>query len=121
MAEPFFPRAELPERPQAFRTPDEATAFVAENPQFTPPPEITSPTAVAAWVNAARLADYQQQVSRTRAETISNFAASQPEAFLNNLAQAAGEGRLANLTKFTANVGEATVNEVQAELAKLRK
>jgi len=103
VAEPFFPRAELPERPQTFSTPDEATAFVAENPQFTPPPEITSPTAVAAWVNAARLADYQQQVSRTRAETITNFAASQPEAFLNNLAQAAGEGRLANLTKFTAN------------------
>jgi hypothetical protein len=112
----------LPERPQTFRTPDEATTFVADNPQFTPPPEITSPTAATAWVNAARLADYQQQVGRARAETITNFAASQPETFLNNLAQAAGEGRLGNLTKFTANdVANAALRSSGIEPGRLTK
>lgn len=73
---PAAPRLEplaVPERPQAFTSPQEAEAFLAVNPRFTPPVQTASPEAAVALVNAARLADWQQNVTNTRQRAIDEF------------------------------------------------
>ena len=99
----YFAPAAVPERPAPFDAPDAAEAFVAENPQFAPPPAITTPEARTRWINDARLNAYQSEIGVVRQQTISNFAASQPETFLANLVQAATQGNLGDLNRFSIN------------------
>lgn len=99
----------LPERPTAFATPEEATAFVAENPRFAPPVELATPEAATGFINAARLSEWEQSVQQTRQQAITEFFPRVPETnapiisdAISNLAVAANRGDL-NLTAFSPN------------------
>lgn len=113
----------VPERPEAFATAEETEAFLAQNPNFpAPPAAMATPEARTAWVNAARQAAYQREVGILRQSAVSNFAATQPETFLGNLAQAAAEGNLKNLNSFTANdVVNAALRSSSIEPGRLTK
>lgn len=102
-AQGFFPQTPIPQSPELLRTPEQVNEAIATNPDnFTPPASATTPEARAKWVNDARQADYLREVRNIRESAISNFAASQPDAFLGNLVQAAAEGNLTNLNRFSA-------------------
>ena len=73
---PEVPRPEpivLPERPQPFASVEETESFLADNPQFRPTVPLPSSEAATAFVNAARLADWQQTVTNTRQQAIDEF------------------------------------------------
>jgi hypothetical protein len=103
---PRFQPLTLPERPQAFASMEEAEAFAADNPQFTPPVNMATPEASAAFINAARVADWQSNVSATRQQAIDEFVAApapdqatpdrqaQASNLLTNLAEAQARGGL---------------------------
>ena len=119
---PYFARTPVPPTPEPLRTSEQTEAFVAENPDFTPPPALATPEARATWVNAARQASYQQEVKNLRESAISTFAATQPETFLSNLTQAAAEGNLRNLNSFTANdIANAALRSSGIEPGRLTK
>ena len=102
--EPYFARTPVPQPPELLRSPEQAEAFVASDPtNYAPPPALTTPEARLAWVNSKRQADHQQEVQTIRESAISNFAATQPDTFFNNLAQAAAEGNLKSLNRFSTN------------------
>lgn len=99
----------VPERPAAFTSPEEASAFIAENPRFTPPTALATPEATVGFVNAARLSDWEQSVRQTRQQAIAEFFPRAPENnqpiisdAITNLAEAANRGDL-NLTAFSPN------------------
>jgi hypothetical protein len=98
-----------PERPEAFTTREEAEAFIAENPQFTPPATLATPEATVGFVNAARVSDWEQSVQQTRQQAITEFFPRAPETnqpiisdAISNLAEAANRGDL-NLNAFSPN------------------
>lgn len=101
--QPYFTRTPVPPTPEMLRTPEQTEAFLAQNTTFVPPPAAATPEARTAWVNAARQAAHQREVTILRESALSDFAATQPETFLSNLTQAAAEGNLRNLNSFTAN------------------
>lgn len=72
---PRFEPIALPERPEPFTTAEEAEAFVAENPQFTPSIPLPTPEAAVQFINTARLADWQQSVTTSRQQAIDEFLA----------------------------------------------
>lgn len=97
----------MPERPEAFVTPEEAEAFVAENPNFTPPTTLTTPEAAVGFINAARVADWEQQSQQVRQRAITEFFPRAPDTnlpviseALSNIAVAANQGNL-NLNAFS--------------------
>lgn len=97
----------MPERPEAFVTPEEAEAFVAENPNFTPPTTLTTPEAAVGFINAARVADWEQQSQQVRQQAITEFFPRAPDTnlplvseALSNIAVAANQGNL-NLNAFS--------------------
>ena len=103
---PRFQPLTLPERPAAFASMEEAEAFAADNPQFTPPVNMGTPEASAAFINAARVADWQKNVSNLRQQAIDEFVAApaadqatpdrqaQASNLLTNLAEAQARGNL---------------------------
>lgn len=103
---PRFQPLTLPERPASFASLDEAEAFAADNPQFTPPVNMGTPEASAAFINAARVADWQKNVSNLRQQAIDEFVAApaadqatpdrqaQASNLLTNLAEAQARGNL---------------------------
>ena len=103
---PRFQPLTLPERPAAFASLEEAEAFAADNPQFTPPVNMGTPEASAAFINAARVADWQKNVSNLRQQAIDEFVATpaadqatpdrqaQASNLLTNLAEAQARGNL---------------------------
>jgi hypothetical protein len=121
--EPYFARTPVPQSPELLRSPEQAEAFVASDPDnYTPPPALTTPEARLAWVNSKRQADHQQEVQTVRESAISNFAATQPDTFFNNLAQAAAEGNLKSLNRFSANdVANAALRSSDIEPGRLTK
>jgi ribosomal protein S20 len=99
----------IPERPEAFATREEAEAFIAENPRFTPPTTLATPEATIGFVNAARVSDWQQSVLSTRRQAIDEFFPRAPDTnqpivsdAISNLAEAANRGDL-NLNEFSPN------------------
>jgi len=99
----------IPERPEAFATREEAEAFIAENPRFTPPTTLATPEATIGFVNAARVSDWQQSVLSTRRQAIDEFFPRTPDTnqpivsdAISNLAEAANRGDL-NLNEFSPN------------------
>jgi Sec-independent protein translocase protein TatA len=121
--EPYFTRTPIPQSPELLRSSEQAEAFTAANPDnYTPPPALTTSEARLAWVNSKRQADYQQEVQNLRENAISNFAATQPDTFFNNLAQAAAEGNLNSLNRFSANdVANAALRSSGIEPGRLTK
>ncbi len=99
----------IPPRPQAFTTPEEAEAFVAENPRFTPPTELATPEAAVGFINAARVSEWQQDARDQRLRAVTEFFPAAPDtnqidaaASLSNLAVAANRGNL-NLAALSPN------------------
>jgi hypothetical protein len=97
----------LPERPTAFTTPEEASAFLAENPTLAPPVALTTPEASVGFVNAARVSQWEQQSNQLRQQAIAEFFPVAPETnapimpeIIGNLAVAANRGDL-NLNSFS--------------------
>jgi hypothetical protein len=97
----------LPERPTAFTTPEEASAFLAENPTLAPPVELATPEASLGFVNAARVSQWEQQSNQLRQQAIAEFFPVAPETnapimpeIIGNLAVAANRGDL-NLNSFS--------------------
>jgi hypothetical protein len=121
--EPYFTRTPIPQSPELLRSSEQAEAFVAADPDnYTPPPALPTPEARLAWVNSKRQADYQKEVQIIRESAISNFAATQPDTFFNNLAQAAAEGNLKSLNRFSANdVANAALRSSGIEPGRLTK
>ena len=98
-----------PDRPEAFTTREEAEAFIAENPRFTPPAALATPEATIGFVNAARVSDWEQSVQQTRQQAITEFFPRAPDTnqpivsdAVSNLAEAANRGDL-NLNSFSPN------------------
>lgn len=103
---PRFQPLTLPERPAPFASMEEAEVFAADNPQFTPPVNMATPEASAAFINAARVADWQKNVSNLRQQAIDEFVAApaadqaapdrqvQASNLLTNLAEAQARGNL---------------------------
>jgi hypothetical protein len=97
----------LPERPTAFTTPEEASAFLAENPTLAPPVALTTPEASVGFVNAARVSQWEQQSNQLRQQAIAEFfpvapttGQIDPATVVSNLAVAANRGDL-NLNSFS--------------------
>lgn len=121
--EPYFTRTPLPQSPELIRTPEQAEAIAASDPDnYTPPSALTTPEARLAWVNFKRQAEYQRDVQNLRESAISNFAATQPDTFFSNLTQAAAEGNLKSLNRFSANdVANAALRSSGIEPGRLSK
>jgi len=99
----------VPDRPEPFTTREEAEAFIAENPQFTPPAALATPEATIGFVNAARVSNWEQSVQQTRAQAVNEFFPRAPDTnqlnvsdAISNLAEAANRGDL-NLNAFSPN------------------
>jgi len=121
-AQGFFPQTPIPQSPELLRTPEDVDAAVAANPSFAPPPGMATPEARAQWVNSARQNEYLREVGRIRTSAISNFAATQPDTFLGNLVQAAAEGNLTSLNRFSAiDVANAALRSSGIEPRRLTK
>ena len=97
----------IPDRPEAFTTREEADAFLAENPQFTPPATLATPEAAIGFVNAARVSNWEQSVQQTRQQALTEFFPRTPDTnqpnvsdAVSNLAEAANRGDL-NLNAFS--------------------
>jgi hypothetical protein len=97
----------IPDRPEAFTTREEAEAFLAENPQFTPPATLATPEAAIGFVNAARVSNWEQSVQQTRQQALTEFFPRTPDTnqpnvsdAVSNLAEAANRGDL-NLNAFS--------------------
>jgi len=138
---PAFTRTEVPLKPQPFKTPEEASTFFAENPQYAPPTAMTSPEASVAWANAARQSEWDSRVTDLRTNALTNFIAApqtqietegeaprarpnldQASTFLSNLAQAASQGNLNNINRFTvSDVAGASMRSQGIEPGKLSK
>jgi hypothetical protein len=121
--EPYFRRTPIPQSPELIRTPEQAEAIAASDPEnYTPPPALTTPEARLAWVNFKRQAEHQRDVQNLRESAISNFAATQPDTFFSNLTQAAAEGNLNSLNRFSANdVANAALRSSGIEPGRLSK
>ena len=101
---PRFQPLTLPERPAPFASMEEAEAFAAANPQFTPPVNMATPEAASAFINAARVADWQKNVSNLRQQALDEFIGTpapdqtspdrqaQASTLLTNLAEAQSRG-----------------------------
>lgn len=108
-AAPTAPRFEpitLPERPEPLASVAETEAFLAENPRFTPTVPLATPEAAQAFVNAARVADWQQTVTNTRQQAIDDFVG-KPAAPASEAEAALPINREAQATNFFTNLGEA--------------
>jgi hypothetical protein len=121
--EPYFRRTPIPQSPELIRTPEQAEALAASDPEnYTPPPALTTPEARLAWINFKRQAEHQRDVQNLRENAISNFAATQPDTFFSNLTQAAAEGNLNSLNRFSANdVANAALRSSGIEPGRLSK
>jgi len=121
--EPYFRRTPIPQSPELVRTPEQAEALAASDPDnYTPPPALTTPEARLAWINFKRQAEYQRDVQNLRENAISNFAATQPDTFFSNLTQAAAEGNLTSLNRFSAaDVANAALRSSGIEPGRLSK
>ena len=145
---PRFQPLTLPERPASFASMEEAEAFAADNPQFTPPVNMGTPEASAAFINAARVADWQKNVSNLRQQAIDEFVAApaadqatpdrqaQASILLTNLAEAQARGNLdlnnfspLNIAKSALSVrdidpgkpSKSEVNSITSQLDELAK
>jgi hypothetical protein len=121
--EPYFRRTPIPQSPELVRTPEQAEALAASDPDnYTPPPALTTPEARLAWINFKRQAEHQRDVQNLRENAISNFAATQPDTFFSNLTQAAAEGNLTSLNRFSAaDVANAALRSSGIEPGRLSK
>ena len=105
-AAPRFEPITLPERPQPLASVAETEAFLAENPRFTPPVPLATPEAAQAFVNAARVADWQQTTTNLRQQAIDDFVG-KPAAPASEAEAALPINREAQATNFFTNLGEA--------------
>ena len=105
-AAPRFEPITLPERPEPLASVAETEAFLAENPRFTPTVPLVTPEAATAFVNAARVADWQQTVTNTRQQAIDDFVG-KPAAPASEAEAALPINREAQATNFFTNLGEA--------------
>ena len=103
---PRFEPITLPERPEPLASVAETEAFLAENPRFTPSVPLATPEAAQAFVNAARVADWQQTVTNTRQQAIDDFVG-KPAAPASEAEAALPINREAQATNFFTNLGEA--------------
>lgn len=105
-AAPRFEPITLPERPEPLASVAETEAFLAENPRFTPTVPLATPEAAQAFVNAARVADWQQTVTNTRQQAINDFVG-KPATPASETEAALPINREAQATNFFTNLGEA--------------
>ena len=105
-AAPRFEPITLPERPEPLASVAETEAFLAENPRFTPTVPLATPEAAQAFVNAARVADWQQTTTNIRQRAIDDFVG-KPAAPASEAEAALPINRVAQAANFFTNLGEA--------------
>ena len=116
----------IPDRPEPFTTREEAEAFIAANPQFTPPVALSTPQAIIGFANDARVTNWNQSVQQTRQQAITEFFPRTPDTnqvavseSLSNIAEAANRGEL-KLTSFTPNaVAQAALSSRDIEAGRI--
>ena len=116
----------IPDRPEPFTTREEAEAFIAANPQFTPPVALSTPQATIGFANDARVTNWNQSVQQTRQQAITEFFPRTPDTnqvavseSLSNIAEAANRGEL-KLTSFTPNaVAQAALSSRDIEAGRI--
>jgi hypothetical protein len=101
---PRFEPLTMPTRPEPLASVDQVEAFLAENPRFTPPVPLATPEATVAFVNAARVADWQQASTDMRQRAIDEFVAKPPQEA--DAETVAPSSRQAQASDFISNLAE---------------